>query len=118
MFVEVVLPSVVVNRIILIGSLPKNKCYYVLFITNLQIECQGFVVAFSIVARSCVGFWRSSPQPKSINVAYNKVGEHVSPCILRTSMKNLQWKHILTIRGLTTLLVINLPSNVSSTRFA
>jgi uncharacterized protein (DUF983 family) len=55
---------------------------------------------------------------ESINVGCNKVGEHVWPCILKMNMKNSQWKHILIVSNLTTLLSIGLPSDVSSIRLA
>jgi hypothetical protein len=57
-------------------------------------------------------------KPEFINATCNKVGEHVWPCILKMNMKNLHWKHILIINGLTTLFVIGLPSDVSFARFA
>jgi hypothetical protein len=52
-----------------------------------------------------------------VNVACNKIKEHVWPCVLKMSMKNLHYKHILIINNLTTLFIIGLPFNVSFARF-
>jgi len=46
-----------------------------------------------------------------------KKKKHLWLCILGMNMKNLQWKHILIVNGLTTLFTIDLPSYVGFARF-
>jgi hypothetical protein len=117
MFVAVVLPSNVVNWTILICSVAKKQMLQCVIYHN-SINWMSGCCAFNFGMLMCKSLEVLPTQPKSLNATCNKSQKHVWPYILKTSMKNLQSKHILIINGLTTLLTIGLPSNVSFARFA
>jgi hypothetical protein len=114
----VVLPCVVVNWIILINSLSQKKIAICCLSQNCRLKL-GFCCCVCNYGMIMCRFLEVHPtRTESINVACNKIKEHVWPCVLKMIIKNLQWKHILIINKLATLFAISLPSNVSFARFA
>jgi hypothetical protein len=89
MFIVVVLPCVVVNRIIIIGSLSKNYVVICCLSHNCILKLGFCCCVFNCGMFMCRFLEVHPIRLESINATCNKVREHVWPYILRMNTNNL-----------------------------